>query len=247
MSKHKEELPASWKAGEAPQIHTNCDFVGNKGFEIMIHPEVFGAAFKLCEEVKVEWQILLTGSVVNNVVKVTGYYIPKQEVSASTVKNLEAIDREFIIENDVVGTMHSHANMDVFFSTVDDEYTNMSLIAHHVVINNNHKLVAKSRYDLPCGGVKFVDSSIKTMIPASQEVSGQDKIKKWEYKGHQGSNGFNTASAGPFLGSHRGYENDYEGGVYGYYDGEGLWRPWAKSVKPDYEKVDGVWKPVVKV
>lgn len=183
------KVPQKWTTGEEKRECKNCDYLHNdKGYAIKIHPEVFSVIFFLCDKVETEWQMLLKGSETENEVIVNGYYIPKQEVTSSTVKNLDAIDEEFIIENDIIATIHSHASMNVFFSQTDDEFTNMSHIRHHIVINNDHKLVAKSRYDLPCGMAKFAESKVMTLIPSVSEAEGIDNIVKKTYQGFHSGN-----------------------------------------------------------
>lgn len=170
---------SAWNTGEAPAKEcTECSFSKERGgYAIRIHPDVFGAIFRLCETVKEEWQMLLSGGVQENLVFINGYYIPKQQVTASSVKNLEAIDKEFIDENSIVATIHSHSTMGVFFSATDDEFTNMSFIQHHIVVNNKGDFVAKSRIDLPCGMMKFVPAKVETLIPTSTPLIGEDKIE----------------------------------------------------------------------
>lgn len=179
-----------WTTGEEKKECKNCDYIKNdKGFNIKIHPEVYSAIFFLCSKIEQEWQMLLKGVETGDQVIVNGYYIPKQEVTASTVKNLDAIDEEFIIENDIVATIHSHSNMGVFFSHTDDEFTNMSHIKHHIVVNNRHEMVAKSRHDLPCGMAKFADSKVMTLIPGVDSVIGLENITKRTYAGFNTGNG----------------------------------------------------------
>lgn len=187
-----------WTTGEEKKECKNCDYLkDDKGFAIKIHPDTFSAIFFLCEKIETEWQMLLKGVENNGEVIVSGYYIPVQEVTSSTVKNLDAIDEEFIRDNEIVATIHSHANMNVFFSGTDDEFTNMSHIKHHIVINNEHKMVAKSRYDLPCGMAKFADSKVMTLIPAVQSVEGMENITKKIYQGFHSGNNHNSNNQTP--------------------------------------------------
>lgn len=181
---------SSWNTGEPPPKECkDCSFSeGRRGYALRIHPDVFGAIFRLCETVKEEWQMLLSGGVQENVVFVNGYYIPKQQVTAASVKNLEAIDKEFIEENSIIATIHSHSDMGVFFSPTDDEFTNMSFIQHHIVVNNKGDFVAKSRIDLPCGMVKFVASKVETLIPTATPLIGEDKIEVRRFINPHGQN-----------------------------------------------------------
>lgn len=241
------ELPAKWSAGEAPKVCTKCDYVDDKGFRILIHPDVLAAVFHLTREIKMEWQMLLSGAVLGQEVMINGYYIPKQEVTSSTVTNLEAIDQKFIDDRDIVATIHSHSDMGVFFSQVDDEYTNMSWIKHHVVVNNKGEFVAKSRHDLKCGGVKFVDSKVETMIPTATKAEGVENISKKVWSnggwGSHSSGGTNNNNVG-HVGRH--YPAD-EDSYYSAYDkahaAKDEYIPWWMEEENAYVKVDGVWVP----
>lgn len=182
--------PNKWSTGEAPQKCDNCDFMKTPAtYNILLHPDVYSVIFYLCDKIKVEWQMLLTGAVLGQAVHVNGYYIPLQQVTGSTVKNLDCIDPAFIEERDVVATIHSHADMGVFYSGVDDEYTNLSLIKHHIVVNNKNEIIAQSRYDLPCSMVKFVASHVSTMIPTAGAVIGEENIKIVPFAGGGWSQG----------------------------------------------------------
>lgn len=180
---------SSWDTGTAPVEATECSHCGSRKVSYHVDPTVWAVVKKLCGEIKVEWQALLSGYEVGNDVFITGYYIPKQEVSGSSVRNLEGIDQEFIEKNMIVAGIHSHSTMGVFFSAVDDEATNMSFIRHNIVVNNNMEYKAKSRVDLPCGMVKFIEASVGISVPLEVEIVGFGKIveKKWPGNGHQGA------------------------------------------------------------
>lgn len=170
-----------WNTGDAPKICKNCDYAKEGEFKISIAPDVMGVIYQLCDTVKLEWQALLLGAIEGNVVNVVGYWIPKQEVSAASVKNLDVVDEEVIAAKGIVATIHSHGEMGVFFSSTDEEYTNLSQIKHHIVVNNAGEFVATSRTDLPCGMVKFDESSVHITVNKPIEVQGDENIKEFKY------------------------------------------------------------------
>lgn len=142
---------------------------------IYINDEVRNVIRYLCATVKVEWQMLLLGTVSDNMVTVTGYWIPKQVVTGSSVRNDDVINASVIAEKGIVAGIHSHSNMGVFFSPTDKEATNKSLIRYNVVTNNRGEYEAISRHDLPCGLYKFQEADVMFLIP-EQTVAGLENI-----------------------------------------------------------------------
>lgn len=175
-----------WDTGDAPKICSNCDHTPkDKKQMIYVTYEVWKALMAICGVVKVEWQALLKGTIEENGdVRVSGYYIPKQEVGPAFVKNLDVIDDEFIRTNNIVAGIHSHANMSCFFSQTDVDHTNMSLIKHNIVVNNKGEYKAQTRIDLPCAMVKFIDALVYTVGEPDGEIVGLDNIveKKWGFE-----------------------------------------------------------------
>lgn len=172
-----------WDTGDAPKVCTDCSYLSTtQKQKILMNYDVWKTLMAICGTVKVEWQALLTGSVdAEGIVHITGYFIPKQEVTGTSVKNLDLIDDVVIQERSIVAGVHSHANMACFFSSTDDECTNMSLIRHNIVVNNDGKYKAQSRVDLPCGLVKFVNAEVFTVGEPSISVVGLENIKERVY------------------------------------------------------------------
>ena len=175
------------------QCASACSFQDAKKdkFEILITDPVNKVIKSLCSKVKVEWQLLLIGEGDQEGIIITDYYVPKQEVTGSTVKNLDCIDAEAVKNMGIVATLHSHANMNVFFSSVDDESTNNSFIKTHLVVNNKFEFVACNRVDLPCGMVKFNSADV-LLEESDVEIKGFDAITvlkgagtHWNYMGQE--------------------------------------------------------------
>lgn len=163
----------NWDTGDCHEVAKDCSWAEQyEGSTIFLTPEVQSVIRKMCKEIKVEWQMLLTGKETKDGVFVTGYWIPKQEVTGATVKNLECVDKQVIDEKGIVCTIHSHSNMGVFFSGVDEEFTNNSLIKNHIVVNNHGKMKACMRYELPCKMTKFFDASVQVTTPVIDKVEG---------------------------------------------------------------------------
>ena len=152
---------------------------------IFINKEIQSVIRKLCNTIEKEWQMFFKGTVdeADNVT-VTGYYIPEQEVTDSTVTNKEYMDKEFIDTNNIVCSIHSHSDMGVFFSGVDDDMTNLSSqLNYHIVVNNkgDHKAVQKIK--TPCNKVTFKNINMVLVKEPEEEVEveGIEKIEKKKY------------------------------------------------------------------
>lgn len=168
---------SKWDTGTKCNVTDDCSWgEEHEAVPIIISPEVWSVVTGLCEEVKLEWQMMLCGKETENAVIVDGYWIPKQEVSCASVKNLDIIDKEVIEERGIIATIHSHGNIGVSFSSTDKEFTNLSLIKNHIVVNNRGDIKATSRYDTPCGKEFFLDSVVRIQVGDTPEIVGRDNI-----------------------------------------------------------------------
>lgn len=183
---HSYSPKKGWDTGTAPKVCENCDFTPkDRKQKIRMDYEVWKVLMGLCSTVKVEWQALLKGTIdADGVVNITGYYIPKQQVGPTYVKNLDVIDDVFIAENNIVAGVHSHANMNCFFSSTDHDDTNMSLIKHNIVVNNKGEYKATTRVELPCGMVKFIEAEVFTVGEPHVTIVGLSNIeeKTWGFQ-----------------------------------------------------------------
>ena len=182
-TQYKWDNSNKWDTGNshADCIATDCDHADSLVIgSIQIPIEIDCVIKKLCKDIESEWQILLKCEVKDGNVVVDGYYIPKQEVTGATVKNLDCIDKQFIEENRIIATMHSHSSMGCFFSSTDEEFTNMSLIDNHIVVNNKGEYKACIKYILPCGMTKFFETTMVVDYVQSDEIKidGVENITK---------------------------------------------------------------------
>lgn len=127
---------------------------------VILLSEKAGAAISyLIKKVRVEWQLLLCGTVEDTpereVVHIVDYFIPKQVVGAAHVTNLDCVDRKTIAEKGIVATIHSHSTMESFFSGTDIRECNSSPIVYHAVINNRYEYQAVKQRKLACGMFRF--------------------------------------------------------------------------------------------
>lgn len=168
-----------WMTNKKFSTAIKCEHELDEMPAIYIEQSVALVIRKLCSEIKSEWQMMLTGERDGSCAFITGYYIPKQEVTAGAVYNDEYITKEIIDEKSIVATIHSHSDMGVFFSVTDQEKTMNSPIRFHIVTNNSHEYKAALREDLPCGRVKFFEADVIFGSPDEDvQVEGIEKISK---------------------------------------------------------------------
>ena len=174
------DTPSTWDTGKdvKDNVAKDCSWCEkSEKVTIKISWAVYTVIKQLCVQIKDEWQMLLIGEVDGPEVLITGYYIPRQEVSGADVKNLDCISKDFIAENKIVATIHSHSSMGVFFSSVDDEKTNLSTIKYHIVTNNEGAYKACQQITLPCGLVQLKDADMTLQLDEGVIV-GLDNISK---------------------------------------------------------------------
>ena len=174
-----------WETGDEHKVANDCTWAEQySGATIYLTQEIQSVIRKLCKDVKIEWQMMLTGTETKEGVYVTGYWIPKQEVSTASVINKDLIDNDVIAERKIVCGIHSHGSMGVFFSSTDEEFTNNSLIKNNIVVNNKGEMKACMRYETPCGLVHFFDADVEVETVVTDTIEGVDNIKetKWNYQ-----------------------------------------------------------------
>ena len=187
-----------WTTGSKTEIADDCSHCNADSATFILTDKLFGVIAKLCEDIESEWQMLLIGEESeDNVVIMHDYYVPKQEVTSATVTNIDCIDKQRIEELGIVGTIHSHSSMAVFFSSKDEESTNTSLIKNHIVCNNDGKYVGTKALDLPCGMKKFIPANVTRDMPKivmAKNVKGIKNIEKKTYSypkgGYYGGGGY---------------------------------------------------------
>lgn len=127
-----------------------------------------------------EWAIVLTGERRQGgyEVEVTGYHIPPQDRSGGHVSV-----KEFDLEADVVGVIHSHHSLGAFFSTTDTGTLNprfpISIVVAHGAdkyLGFDYKGIGK--VTLPCGSTGEIEFRIQPttgpVIAAVSQVTHQE-------------------------------------------------------------------------
>lgn len=144
---------------------------------VFLNNELWLVIRKLCAEVKLEWQMLLSGEIDGNSYKITGYYIPKQKVTYGSAEDWDNLGMEWYKTNKIIATIHSHGAMGVFFSGTDDTNNRNSPATCHIVVNNADDYLACVRGKLPCGMEAFLKCHVDVMV-SDVVIDGFDKIEK---------------------------------------------------------------------
>ncbi len=178
--KDEIEKKDSWTSDAVVKpVVKNCDYAEKLTKKIMVNRFVMSVIHKMCKEVKTEWQMLLSGTVGDSCVNVTGYYVPKQSVTGSSVENLEPINKELIESKGIVAGIHSHSDMGVFFSPTDNTM-NMGDIEFNIVVNNRNDVLAVQKVELPCGSVILANVKCE-VVTEDIEIVGMDNVGKKVY------------------------------------------------------------------
>jgi hypothetical protein len=131
------------------KVYSECGWCKNKSESITLSDKVIVQIISLCKKYESkEWGAVFT--VRDGVV--TELLIPKQIVSGSAVEFLEELGGN--------GCIHSHNNMDAFWSTTDNT-TFRDRYEYSIVINNKLEYNACHRVKLPCGGFGYQDLVVR--------------------------------------------------------------------------------------
>lgn len=171
----------SWATDRKHKVCKACDYKDdNKEMVIKIEKGIIDVIDHLCDKIVDEWQMLLSGKVEEWGILVDGYYIPNQEVTSGSVTNTDCVTKEFIDENSIVATIHSHSNMGVFFSATDEDSTILpSQLIYHIVVNNKGEYKACQKTLLPCGMTMLKEVEVVSLEEKPNvEVRGVDRIVK---------------------------------------------------------------------
>ena len=139
-----------------------CSLVSDDKWEIALSYPVYQKIWSLYNEYKsLEWLGYLVGTKIGTVYTVTALLIPEQEVTSTSVE----VDPDDPVSKNpsIVGTVHSHVNMGVFFSGTDEDYIGLN---HDVmVVVSKGEMKAQVRVAAPCGALKKNDAEVTVDYP----------------------------------------------------------------------------------
>jgi proteasome lid subunit RPN8/RPN11 len=143
-----DELTKECPIAKVPEI-----FFNNRQWDILMH---------CTEEYDTEWIALLFGSLESVEGKPTyvirDFYFPPQTASGTHVD----VPVEVRPKPGVIGAIHSHVNMGVFFSGTDVAHSNWPV---EIVINREREYEAVARHQLKCG--EFAKNKAKVYVTGS--------------------------------------------------------------------------------
>lgn len=144
-------LPIRQLPPQQPQDWTCSQLL--RGCPVAVKPTVyipwsmFVKWFFLAGQIKTEWFIYLKGHAhkeKKNVWVITDMYIPEQKATGA---HCEPIDKPGTVEEGTIGAVHSHANMNAFFSKEDLDHMNHDV---ELVINARGEILADAVSTLEC-------------------------------------------------------------------------------------------------
>lgn len=167
----------------------------------------------------IEWLAYLLGDKENDPYTVKDIFIPKQEISATSVDNIVCDEFNTL---PIIGVMHSHHGMGNGFSGTDHEWINQN---HNISLCISKTGIAgQVRVTTPCGALKIIKSVVRVKYPDIEyDFNGwleeeTKKIKKKTYAAATTYNGGNTWYGGgqgyAGRGWHKGQPGIWQNGVF---------------------------------
>ena len=159
-----------------------CPFMSEEPWTILLMPEVHAFIQKLDEKITTtEFLVYLKGKIDKNKrqIIVTGYYLPKQQVSSSTVDVLESS-----VAPQYNGVLHKHPRGVSHFSSTDEEYVNVNH-EFSILLEDGEYKEAVVLVKLPCGYHIHQEAIVKlyVQLPEIPEIDEliKEKIKEKHY------------------------------------------------------------------
>lgn len=133
---------------------------------------------------KLEWMAILKGTEEGNNIKVTGIELPEQEATKGHIEVTKDGSIQAQEVKDKIGWIHSHNNMQAFFSQNDKETASQHRIS--IVINNKLETKGLIKETRPCGTKALEEIEIRTEreMEDDEEILKEikEKVKEKEYK-----------------------------------------------------------------
>jgi len=132
---------------------------------LSISPTLLSSLIGLAGRMREEWLAYLKGrySVRTGRGRITSVYFPPQEVSAAHCEP----DNHYRPRRGTIGVIHSHAEMEAFFSTTDVKHMNWPV---EIVINSRAEYQLMARVRLRCGEIARVEGEFDEENPASRRL-----------------------------------------------------------------------------
>ena len=126
---------------------------------------VYQKAMALTSEMgNIEWLGYLKGFPTEDGYHIDGMVIPKQTVDSVSVE----VD-EGLVDNDIIGTIHSHHGMGTFFSNTDHDYIGSNNPIMLVIASNGNAKCAV-RHTLACGNFILIDADFEVLHIDNPEI-----------------------------------------------------------------------------
>lgn len=159
---------------ESNEVTGSCP-LNPKVPEILVDAKTWGSWLKATEAFNTEWIALLFGkegftSTGSPCYIIEDYYFPPQTATGTHVD----VPTGVVPKPGVIGAIHSHVGMNVFFSATDKAHSNWPV---EIVINRKHDYEAVARYKLKCG--EWAKGGAKVFLTGSSlDLSVKDALDK---------------------------------------------------------------------
>jgi len=123
-----------------------------------------------------EWLGYLVGFEADGNYVIEDIIIPEQTVASASVN----VDNPHIVDDNIIGTVHSHHRMGSFHSGTDNEY----LVGNYpvcLVYSNTGKYACKVRRQLPCGHYFVKECEVTIEYPEAEDVVAFVKEAKTKF------------------------------------------------------------------
>jgi len=121
--------------------------------EVYMSNKLWYALVELCGQIDSEWIALLFGKVEDGNYHISHLYFPPQTATGTSVD----IPTGIAPKAGVIGALHSHVNMNAFFSQTDKDHSNWPL---EIVLNAKGNYEAIARQQLKCGSWSKPDAKV---------------------------------------------------------------------------------------
>lgn len=191
--------------------------------EVLMNPLVKQAIDDGLRLYNTEWAFYLIGDQLplgrhDNTLRfeVVDIYVPKQEVAAASVEITEdwkdmpmrfggiTYPTEVYTPDRIIGHLHSHVSMGVFFSGTDDDHENWPLMIVVSKTKGETRMEAKAIVKTPCG--RLMKSSAKIIVDGNVvdlNIPWADKITQKVHPGYSGIDEYHN-----FMGMGIGHRDD---------------------------------------
>lgn len=168
----KCEVKSEWVVENKNVIDEKCPCAEEK-VKVVLSQKAYRQIKSLCRKLpKLEWLAGLVGSEKGKDEKywyIEEIKIFEQKVGGATVELTSKGNEDIAKTTKIIGWIHSHNNMDVFFSNTDEDTAKASGIS--LTTNNKIEFFGRFRRELPCGHLALVEIEMELEAEEDEEIT----------------------------------------------------------------------------